>query len=158
MNITGGWKGNLNRMLTLCCLLFAVACPYCSSCLPSPFRRRLSVHKNVCTYMLPSQSKRNSPRIPIPGTIPFFSVTYVRQYLNCIQYLIPCLPAHLCPFFTAYFPHLRPNTRLSSNPTLWSPIHNIFDSINVSSRRAVKTRGGGGVHTPAAGTLHPVLK
>ena len=32
---------------------------------------------------------------------------------------------------------------MSNNPTLWSPIHEIFACINASSRGAVNTRGGG---------------
>ena len=76
--------------------------------------------------------------------------------VNPIAYLCPYLPASLLPYITASFSHLCPNTRLSNNPTLLSPIHEIFACMKASSRGAVNTRGGGGAHTPAAGPCAPL--
>ena len=104
--------------------------------------------------MLPSQPKRNCPRIPIPGSISPFSCYYIRTPVSHCTH--PCLPVYLRPYFRCSFLP-SPNTKLSNNPTLWSPIHEIFACTNVSAHGVVKTRGGkgGGVHTPAAGTLCP---
>ena len=76
VKITGGREGNLNRTLTLCCLLLVVACLHC--CLLSPSLGRLSVHQNSVLHLhppVPIQTKlatntnhEYQSRIPITNT------------------------------------------------------------------------------------------
>ena len=95
--------GNLNRTLTLRCLLFVVGYLYC--CLPSPCRGHLSVHESSILYLhapVPIQTK-----LPTSTNLwnhPPFSLLHT--YVRILYCMLSCMSS--CIFTSIFLLDLSP--------------------------------------------------